>query len=144
MDNMDKNQTAVQEPQKDEMATQAETQVMKSEDTTTRQTYLPAADIIDREGETILYMDVPGVDQSGLDISVEKNILSIKASIKDDAFEGKNLIYSEYGIGDYERSFTLSDEVDKERISASIKDGVLQVTLPKAAPVSKKISVSAS
>lgn len=140
MESIDKNQTAVQETQND-----ADTRVMTPEaDSAASQTYLPAADIIDREGETVLYMDVPGVDQDGLDITVEKNLLSIKASIKDDEFEGKSLIYTEYGIGDYERSFTLSDEVDKERINASVKDGVLRIVLPKAAPVSKKITVSAS
>lgn len=110
----------------------------------TRQEYMPAVDIIDSENETVLVLDMPGVDCDSVDITVEKNILTIKGTPNEDAVEGKTLVYSEYGIGDFERSFTLSEELDKEGIAATMKDGVLHVKLPKAKPVSKKIEVGVS
>ncbi|MCC8191129.1 MAG: Hsp20/alpha crystallin family protein [Planctomycetes bacterium] len=105
--------------------------------------YVPAIDIIDNDKQTILVMDMPGVSESGIDLSLEKNILSIHAKPVESTFEGKDLVYSEYGIGDYRRSFHISEDVDKDAITACIKDGVLKVTLPKTTPVTKKITVDA-
>lgn len=109
-----------------------------------RQEYVPAVDILDSEGETSLILDMPGVDFESVDITVEKNVLTIKGKPKEEMFDGKTLVYSEYGIGDFERSFTLSDDLDKEGISATMKDGVLQVKIPKSKPVAKKIAVRVS
>lgn len=105
-------------------------------------TYLPAVDIVGNETETLLFYDMPGVAQPNVEISVENNVLTVKGSARIEDFAGRSLVYSEYGVGDYARSFTLSDDVDRENISASIKDGVLKVSIPKAKNVSKKISVS--
>lgn len=104
--------------------------------------YIPAVDVIEGENESILYADMPGVDQSSIDITVEKNVLTIKGKVERPKFEGYDVLYSEYGIGDFERSFTLGEDVDRENISASMKDGVLMIKLPNAKPVTKKIEVS--
>lgn len=109
-----------------------------------RQEYMPAVDIIDAENETTLVLDMPGVDCDSVDITVEKNILTIKGKPIEDTFEGKTLVYSEYGVGDFERSFTLSEDLSRDGIAATMKDGVLQVKLPKAKPVAKKIEVGVS
>lgn len=106
-----------------------------------RRAYVPSVDIMDAKGETVLVMDLPGAADGDVDISIEKNVLSIKAQQADMEFEGMKLAYSEYGIGDYQRSFVLSDEVDRDNISAVMKDGVLTLKLPKSSPVSKKIAV---
>lgn len=103
--------------------------------------YMPAVDIIDNEKDTLLVLDMPGVEDSGVDLTLEKNILTIHAKPVDIDTAGKELVYSEYGIGDYRRSFSLSEEVDRENITASLKDGVLRIKLPKSAPVTKKINV---
>lgn len=103
--------------------------------------YVPAVDIIDSEKETVLVIDIPGVEDKNVDLSVEKSILTIHAKPVPEAFEGKTLVYSEYGVGDYRRSFSLSDDISRDGITASIKDGVLEVRLPKSAPVTKKIAV---
>ena len=103
--------------------------------------YVPAVDIIDSEKQTVLIIDMPGVEDKNVDLNLEKNILTIHAKPAPEAFEGKTLVYSEYGVGDYRRSFSLSDEVDRDGITASIKDGVLEVKLPKSTPVTKKIAV---
>jgi HSP20 family molecular chaperone IbpA len=55
--------------------------------------------------------------------------------------EGYDLAYAEYRVGDYQRSFSLSSQVDQEHIEATLKDGVLRLCLPKAGPTTKKIAV---
>lgn len=123
-------------------ATEAEqVQTLKTEEGP-RRAYVPAVDLIDSEGEVILIADIPGVPEGGVDLSIEKNVLTLTAVPEDGVIAGKKLAYSEYGVGEYRRSFALSDEVDKEHISATLKDGVLRVHLPKTAPVTKKISVA--
>lgn len=111
------------------------------DEATSRRAYVPSVDIIDSKSETTVIMDLPGVADGDVDISVEKNVLTIKAKQQDAAVADKQLVYSEYGTGDYHRSFVLSDEVVKDGIAATLKDGVLKVKLPKASPVSKKIAV---
>lgn len=111
------------------------------ESAVSRRAYTPAVDIVDNKEKTVLVMDLPGAAEGVVDISVEKNILTIKAQQGDLEFDGKQLVYAEYGIGDYQRSFVLSDEIDKDGIKAGFKDGVLTLTLPKTSPVSKKIAV---
>ena len=107
----------------------------------TRKAYVPAVDVLDSESETVLYADMPGADESSIEIMLEKNVLTIRAKPDYPEYPGYDLVYSEYGVGDFERSFTLTDGIDREKIAASVKDGVLKVTLPKAAPAMRKISV---
>ncbi|MDR1745099.1 MAG: Hsp20/alpha crystallin family protein [Planctomycetota bacterium] len=106
-----------------------------------RRAYVPAVDLIDSDSEVVLVADIPGVPEGGVDLRVEKNILTLAAVPADGVVAGKKLEYSEYGVGEYRRSFALSEEVDRERISATLKDGVLRIRLPKMAPVAKRISV---
>lgn len=108
----------------------------------TRKIYSPAVDVLDGESGSILVADMPGVDESNVEITLEKNVLTIKGRPESRDYAGRDLIYREYGVGDFERSFTLSDSVDREGIAARIKDGVLTVTLPKAEPATKKIAVA--
>lgn len=114
------------------------------EEAQSRRSYAPTVDIIDAKDATTLVLDLPGVDEKNVDISVEKNILTIKGRQADPGFEQKSLVYSEYGTGDYHRTFVLSEDVDKDGIGATLKDGVLRVRLPKAQQVTKKITVGPS
>ena len=75
---------------------------------------------------------------------IEKNILTISAYVEPVTPEDHSLAFAEYEIGDYQRSFRLSDEIDRANIQATVKDGVLRVYLPKAAAaMARKISVKA-
>lgn len=107
-----------------------------------RRAYVPAVDLLEGESEVALVVDVPGVPEGGVDLSIEKNVLTLSAVPADGVIAGKKLAYSEYGVGEYRRSFVLSEEIDRDRITATLKDGVLRIKLPKSAPVTKKISVS--
>lgn len=115
------------------------------ERTKPRRVFKPDVDITERKDETVLIADLPGVDDQSLDITLEKNVITIRGRVQPDTPAGYRLAYAEYEVGDYERAFTLSDEVDKDRIQATIKNGVLELVLPKApAAKARKISVTAA
>jgi HSP20 family molecular chaperone IbpA len=114
------------------------------ERTRSRKVYTPHVDIIERKEDIVLIADMPGVDEKSVDITLEKNMLTIHGATTPEVPKGKRLAVSEYGIGDYQRVFTLSDEVDRNRIQASVTNGVLKLILPKAeAEKARKIEVKA-
>ncbi|MDX1763592.1 MAG: Hsp20/alpha crystallin family protein [bacterium] len=102
------------------------------ERTRERTVYIPKADIYETKDKIVLLVDLPGVDDKSLDITLEKSVLTINGSVKADDIGGHSLIYSEYQSGDYQRSFTLSSEVDDGKITATIANGQLTLTLPKS------------
>lgn len=104
----------------------------------------PAVDIYDRGQELALYADMPGVNENDLEITLEKNVLTIYGRSQAAAApEGYRARYGEYRIVDYRRAFTLSNEIDQEGIQANLKNGVLTLTLPKKPAQVRKIEVSA-
>jgi len=114
------------------------------ERTWSKRTYSPQVDIIERKEDIVVIADMPGVDEKSVDINLEKNVLSIYGRVEEQGLQDYSPIYAEYGIGDYERVFTLSDEIDRDKIDATVKNGVLTIVLPKAEKAkSRKISVKA-
>jgi HSP20 family molecular chaperone IbpA len=94
--------------------------------------YTPPIDIHDGPDGLTLEADLPGSAESNLFVQLEDNVLNLHARIESPAPEGARLLHEEYWVGDYFRSFILSDEVDRERITAELKNGVLRLFLPKA------------
>lgn len=94
--------------------------------------YVPATDIFETEHALTVVMEIPGADKSALDIALENDVLRIDGRIDFSKYEGMEPLYTEYNVGHYTRSFTLSDKIDQEQISAQLDDGVLTLTLPKA------------
>jgi HSP20 family molecular chaperone IbpA len=116
----------------------------KGELTRARRIYTPAVDIIERKDDIIVTADMPGTDEKSVDITLEKNVLTIYGKVEVVIPEKHTLYISEYGLGDYQRAFTLAEEVDREKIQASVKNGVLKIVLPKAEAVkTRKIAVKA-
>ena len=106
--------------------------------------FLPRVDIVETPDSIRLTADLPGVSEEDLDIVLEKNVLTLKAKVKRVAPEGYTLAYREYDEGDYERTFTIPEELDREGIEANLHQGTLSLTLRKAKHVlSKKILVKA-
>jgi HSP20 family molecular chaperone IbpA len=106
--------------------------------------FTPDVDILEKDESIIVLADIPGVGESGVDITLEKDVLSIYAKVEPEVPEKHQLLRAEYGIGDYQRSFTISNEIDREKIEATVKNGVLRLVLPKAkAAQTKKITVQA-
>ncbi|MFZ0544230.1 MAG: Hsp20/alpha crystallin family protein [Candidatus Promineifilaceae bacterium] len=107
-------------------------------------TFVPRVDIYETENDVVLLADMPGVNENSVDITLEKNILTIKGYAEPQAPEGLEPAYSEYRFGNYERTFALSDEVDREKIEATVKNGVLRLVMPKAEIAkTRKITVKA-
>ena len=115
------------------------------ETTTGGRIYRPVADIIETAEGVTLMLEMPGVAAEDLDITLEKRVLSIRGKVHAAQPEKLQLAYAEYGEGDYERAFTMSDDFDPDKIGASVANGVLTVTLPRAVEAQpKKIAVTTS
>lgn len=100
--------------------------------------YIPAVDIYETEDSVVLVADMPGVDESSVDVTLEKNVLTIYGRVQPWQPEGLSLRYAEYGTGDYQRSFTISNQIDWANIEGTVSNGVLRLTLPKAGPAQTK------
>jgi HSP20 family molecular chaperone IbpA len=115
------------------------------ERTRTRPVYTPRTDIFETDDGLVILADIPGVSADGVDVTLERNVLTIRGRTEDSPPQGFSPVYLEYQPGDYERVFTLSEDIEAERIEASVKDGVLRLFLPKAGPAqTKRIQVRAS
>lgn len=108
-------------------------------------TYLPATDIYETAEDVVVIADLPGVPPENVDVSLERQQLTIRGRLPIKAHEGYRRALAEYGEGDFERSFTLTDAIDRERIEASHRNGVLMLRLPKAERArSRRIQVQAA
>lgn len=131
------DQVKTLDTQKEDELTEAKTEQIRD-----RRVYMPRTDIFETGDELVLEMDVPGADDQSVQVTLEKNVLTINAYPVYTQFEGYTSAYAEYGEGDYQRSFALSDEIDRGRITAKVKNGVLYLHLPKMGEVKPhKISV---
>ena len=110
----------------------ADPQARDRTDETSRETSTPPIDIHESADGLILEADIPGATEQGLHVQLEDNVLNLYARVEPHSPDAAQLIHEEYRLGDYHRSFILSDEVDRERITAELKNGVLRVLLPKA------------
>ena len=77
-------------------------------------------------------MEMPGVEKKDLNVNVEKNVVSVDGRIDFSKYKDMEPVYAEYNVGHYARSFALGSAIDQEKIGASLEDGVLTLTLPKA------------
>ena len=104
--------------------------------------FVPTGDIYEGENDLTVVLEMPGVNKSNIDINVESGVLNIEGRLDFSKYEGMQPVYTEYNIGHYRRSFSLSNKIDQGGISAEMKDGVLTVTLPKAAEAKpRKITI---
>jgi HSP20 family molecular chaperone IbpA len=107
-------------------------------------TYIPPTDIFETKDSVIMLLEMPGVEPSTLDVVLDKRVLTVSAQSTPQMPKGYTLLYSEYQDGNYERAFTLSDQIDGDHIDAEFKDGILRLVLPKMNPPAKKIEVKAA
>jgi HSP20 family protein len=104
--------------------------------------YSPYTDIYETKDAVIVAMEVPGVAKSDIDVRLDKGQLTITSNVDSKRYDGLEPIYSEYNVGNFVRSFTLSTKIDRDAIAASVADGVLTVRLPKAVEaVARRITV---
>jgi HSP20 family protein len=95
----------------------------------------PRVDVIDRDEEIVVRAELPGVKKNDLDVSLAKDMLTIKASSKEESEEEKGGYHRrEISRGKLTRSIRLPANVDAEKVTAKFADGILELNLPKVAP----------
>jgi HSP20 family molecular chaperone IbpA len=128
------------------MTTGNETQAAAVNDRATagaRRRTAPRADVFETEGAFTLVADMPGVDETSVDVTLNRRVLTIRGQAHWPASRGARAAYAEFEEAEYVRAFQLADAVDASKITASIKDGVLRVSVAKAEPAQRKIPVRA-
>ncbi len=100
----------------------------------------PRLDVSETEKEIVLTAELPGVEKSDIEVTVSDNMVTIKGEKKkEEEKKGKNYYRMERSYGSFRRSVALPCEVDRSKVDASFKKGVLTVTLPKSVEAMKKV-----
>ena len=119
-------------------------EVMKKEDAREPARFRPATDILEREDGFHIYMDLPGVRKENMAIDLEEDELTVTGRVVLSPNPGEKFVEMQFGDCEYARSISISDIVDRERIKASLENGVLELYLPKVEKVQpKRITISA-
>ena len=128
-----------------ELATHKKQEMTGNEPTRPGRTYVPDVDIYETADSLWLRADMPGVDEQSIEINVNEGVLSIEGQVAVKDYENLAPVYTEYNVGNYSRRFTLANTLDAERISARMKNGVLELELPKAEQTKpRRIAISAN
>ncbi|MBN2055304.1 Hsp20/alpha crystallin family protein [bacterium] len=106
--------------------------------------WLPAVDVYEDEDQIRLMVEIPGIPKEDIDIQLHDNVLTIKGERKFDKEEKRDNYHRiERGFGTFSRSFTIPNDVQRDKVAANYKDGVLTLTLPKAEETKpKQISIT--
>jgi HSP20 family protein len=106
--------------------------------------YRPNVDILERGDELLVLADMPGAKSDTIDVKFEDGTLEIHAAVTPRHGDGEECLLHEYGVGDYYRSFQVSEDIDSGKIAAEFANGVLTLHLPKAEALKpRKIAVNA-
>lgn len=104
----------------------------------------PSIDIREREHDYLVSADMPGVKKDNIDVQIENGVLTVTGEVErnSEEKEGERLLRQERYYGKYVRSLRLGKQINSDKIEASLKDGVLELTLPKAEEVKpKKVAI---
>jgi HSP20 family protein len=107
-------------------------QETREEVTRAGRTYVPQVDIYETKDGLWLWADMPGVDEQSLDVHLDNGVLTIEGQVDVKDYENTTPLYTEYNVGNYVRRFTLSNDVDSDRIVARMQHGVLALEIPQA------------
>jgi len=93
----------------------------------------PSVDFVDRPESFLVKVELPGVKREDVEITLKEDVLTIKGEKREEKEEeGENRYYVERSYGSFSRSLTLPSSIKYDKVNASFKDGVLEITLPKA------------
>ena len=94
--------------------------------------FRPDVDILESGEEYIVYVDLPGVDEQSVDIRVDRNLLTLDARLSVGPDPSWQPLLTEYRLGGFHREFQLSEDIDASRVGAKLRNGVLELHLPKS------------
>lgn len=95
--------------------------------------YRPQVDIVETDSDLWVRADLPGVDEKAVHVALEDGVLAIRGEVSLTPYEKLVPVYTEFEVGNFEQSFRLSNRIDGARIQARLRDGVLELQLPKIA-----------
>ena len=98
----------------------------------------PSADIVEGANAITVTVDLPGVNQEDVQVTFEGGVLSISAQRDISSQSSAKLIHGEFESCTFKRKFALAEGLDSERISAELRNGVLTLTIPRAAKAQPK------
>jgi HSP20 family molecular chaperone IbpA len=119
------NEQSIEVQQKREAQTQGEK-------TIPARFYMPPTDIYETEDALTVLMEMPGVERDDVAVKLENGVLSVEGHIDSSKYQDMQPVYTEYNIGHFARSFTLSEQIDQGEITAELDSGVLKLTMKKA------------
>jgi HSP20 family protein len=114
-----------------EIATKEKQAVQGTEKTRPGRYFLPDVDIYERDDGLRLWADMPGVSEKDVEVMLKDGVLTITGMVSTALYAKLSPVYSEYNVGNYYRQFALNEEIDGSRIKARMRNGVLEVELPK-------------
>jgi HSP20 family molecular chaperone IbpA len=121
-------------------------EVTGHEQTAVGRAYVPEVDIFEDSEALWLWADMPGVGQDGVTVEFNEDVLSLQGQVKTKDYTGLSPVYTEYNVGNFVRHFTVprSAALDRDKITARVLDGVIEVKLPKAEKAKpKRITINA-
>lgn len=128
-----------------EIATKEKQQVQGTEQTRPGRYFIPDVDIAENDDCLRLWADMPGVSEKDVDVTLKDGVLTITGMVSTAAYDKLAPLYTEYNVGNYIRQFTLNEDVDESGIKARMKNGVLEVELPKREQAKpRRIAVTAA
>ena len=128
-----------------ELSVRNKQEMTREEATRPGRAYLPDVDIYETKDALWLRADMPGVDEQSLNVHLADGVLTLEGQVSVKDYENLAPVYTEYNVGNYVRRFTLSNDIDSDRIQARMKNGVLELELPKAERAKpRKIQVSSN
>lgn len=121
-----------------------EKEVLVTEDARAGLVFRPDVDVLEERDAFVIHADMPGASEETVDVQLEKGLLTLHARLAEGASPTRPR-YAEYRDGSYYREFRLSEDIDAAAVSARMKDGVLELRLPKsAAKKPRRIAVQAA
>jgi HSP20 family protein len=99
----------------------------------------PRVDVTEADDAIVVHAELPGVEAKDMEVTVADGVLTLKGEKRSEREEEKEgRVYRERFFGSFERRIPIPETVDLDRVDASLKDGVLEVRLPKRAPEAKE------
>jgi HSP20 family molecular chaperone IbpA len=128
-----------------ELSVRNKQELTNQETTRPGRTYLPDVDICETPEGLWLWADMPGVDDKSINVNLADGVLAIEGQVAVKDYENLAPVYTEYNVGNYARRFTVSSEIDTDRIVARVTNGVLELEMPKSERAKpRRISISTS
>jgi HSP20 family protein len=115
-----------------EIATKEKQQLAKpQEQTRPRRYYVPDVNIYEFDDSLKLWADMPGVKEKDVNVTLKDGVLTIVGQVGTEMYAGLRPMYTEYNVGNYHREFALNEDMDESKIRATLRNGVLELELPK-------------